>query len=114
MRLAEIIPLLALCATSYAIVPEDLKPCQVISPHSKSLYDLNKITVTLPDKDSIKETDPEVHSWYARGHDYGANFTINFCAPVVEDIKNVVGVDEKLWKNVSAFYKKDDKIYSIG
>ena len=47
----------------------------------------------------------------------GYNFTLNFCGGVVEDLKakgGVVGVDEELWRNVSAFYEQDGKVYSMG
>ncbi|KAK5000103.1 hypothetical protein LTR28_013173, partial [Elasticomyces elasticus] len=47
-------------------------------------------------------------------YDYGANFTLNFCGGVVEELKDVVGVDEGRWRNVSAFYEKGGKTYSIG
>ena len=50
----------------------------------------------------------------AKGYDYGVNFTMNFCAPVVEEIKDVKGVEEKMWRNVSGFYRREGKIYSIG
>jgi cation-dependent mannose-6-phosphate receptor len=49
-----------------------------------------------------------------RGYDYGANFTVNFCAPVVENLTDVVGIEESRWQNVSAFYEKEGKTYSIG
>jgi cation-dependent mannose-6-phosphate receptor len=42
------------------------------------------------------------------------NFTINFCAPVVEHLKDVVGLDKTQWANVTAFYKDKGKTYSIG
>jgi len=53
-------------------------------------------------------------SWHAKGHDYGANFTINFCAPVIEDLEDVVGIEKARWRNVSAYYRSDGKTYSIG
>jgi hypothetical protein len=53
-------------------------------------------------------------SWTASGYDYGTNFTINFCEPVVEPLLNVVGVDRKDWGNVSAYYRLDGDTYSIG
>lgn len=55
-----------------------------------------------------------MESWHAKGYDYGSNFTLNFCAPVVEDIGEVEGVDRELWKNVSAYYTAGGKTYSIG
>jgi cation-dependent mannose-6-phosphate receptor len=44
----------------------------------------------------------------ARGWDYGMNFTLNICGAVTEPIRDVVGVDEKLWQNVSAYYTTPD------
>lgn len=58
--------------------------------------------------------DDRDESWHAKGYDYGANFTINICAPVIENVTDVVGVDKSRWQNISAYYEKDDKIYSIG
>ena len=72
------------------------------------------MAVLAPEDGKKKDKDGREMSWRASGHDYGSNFTMNFCAPVVEGIKDVVGVEEKLWRNVSAFYEKDGKTYSIG
>jgi len=33
---------------------------------------------------------------------------------VVEELKDVKDLDEGLWRNVSAFYEKDDEVYAIG
>lgn len=52
--------------------------------------------------------------WHAKGWDYKANFTLNICDPVVKEVKDVVGVDKDLWRNVSAHYTMDGKTYSIG
>ena len=97
---------------------EDLKskpqPCTVTSAKTGSFFDLNDMAVHPLEDGKKKNKDDREASWRATGYDYGANFTMNFCAPVVENIKDVVGVDEKLWRNVSAFYKKDGKTYSIG
>ena len=80
------------------------QPCTIDSP-TGSFLDLNYISLSRPEK---KE------SWHAKGHDYGANFTINFCAPVIEDLEDVVGVEEARWQNISAYYRLDRKTYSIG
>jgi cation-dependent mannose-6-phosphate receptor len=54
-------------------------------------------------------------SWQANGYDFNANFTLNICAHVIEDIKDDVdGIDQKQWQNISAFYTKGGKTYSIG
>jgi cation-dependent mannose-6-phosphate receptor len=52
--------------------------------------------------------------YYARGHDYGRNFTLNICGAVVEPVTGVVGVEESMWANVSAYYTEGDDIYSLG
>ncbi|AEO58171.1 hypothetical protein MYCTH_2305350, partial [Thermothelomyces thermophilus ATCC 42464] len=52
--------------------------------------------------------------YVARGWDYGYNFTLNICEPVVKKVEDVVGVDKALWPNISAYYEADGKIYSLG
>ncbi|KAL8714238.1 MAG: hypothetical protein Q9220_001967 [cf. Caloplaca sp. 1 TL-2023] len=44
----------------------------------------------------------------------GTNFTLNFCAPVIETIESAVGINKGLLKNISAFYEWKGKTYSIG
>ncbi len=60
-------------------------------------------------KKNVRTTD-----YTAKGHDYGANFTINICGAVVKPVKDVVDVSDKLWANVSAYYTLKDKVYSLG
>lgn len=93
----------------------DESPCVAHSPTSGLYYDLNAISLSPPEIRNGKAS-PEARneSWPARGHDYPANFTLNICAPVLEDVKDVVGVPESRWKNVSAYYEQKGKIYSIG
>lgn len=101
----------------YAAASEKpLKSCTVISPTSERFFDLNPLR-RLPPSDSDKKSankDGDEGSWHARGYDYGANFTINFCGPVVEELDAVQDLDKGLWRNVSAFYEKGDKQYAIG
>ena len=52
--------------------------------------------------------------YHARGYDYGYNFTLNICAPVVAPPKEVVGLDDDLLRNVSAYYESKGKVYSLG
>ncbi|TDZ34800.1 putative mannose 6-phosphate receptor-like protein [Colletotrichum spinosum] len=52
--------------------------------------------------------------YHARGWDYGRNFTLNICAPVLETVEDVVGLSKGESKNVSAFYTYKNEIYSIG
>lgn len=90
------------------------KPCTIFSPTTGAYYDLNTITVLPPSEHKKARKDDLPHSWKAKGYDYGTNFTINFCAPVIEPLEDVVGVEESLWKNISAYYMFDGKTYSIG
>jgi hypothetical protein len=48
------------------------------------------------------------------GWDYKRNFTLNICAPVLKRPHDVKGVEERLWKNISAYYTDDDYTYSLG
>lgn len=107
--------LLVLFQHATAASDKPLKPCTVISPTSDRFFDLNPLR-RLPPSDSDKKTRKEGDegSWHARGYDYGANFTINFCGPVLEELDAVQDLDKGLWRNVSAFYEKDDKQYAIG
>ncbi|KAI9804860.1 MAG: hypothetical protein M1825_001229 [Sarcosagium campestre] len=90
------------------------KPCAVRSSSSGSFFDLSPISLSLPSLDGKSHKDQRNESWYAKGYDYPANFTVNVCAPVVEELQDVEGVEESLWQNVSAFYKMDGKTFSIG
>ncbi|KAE8351813.1 mannose-6-phosphate receptor binding domain-containing protein [Aspergillus coremiiformis] len=92
-----------------------LSPCIARSPTTGLYYDLNPISLSPPStKEEKLRGNVRDESWHAKGHDYKANFTLNVCAPVVEGIKDVVGVDRARWANVSAYYEKEGKIYSIG
>lgn len=115
--IALILPLL----TSAASTSDDkktkepaLKPCTIRSPASGAFFDLSSLSLH-PPKDIKDVKKGEVsESYRVKGQDYGANFTINFCAPVVEDLTDVEGVDKKLAQNVSAYYTIGKKSYSIG
>ncbi|KAG8534125.1 uncharacterized protein KY384_000969 [Bacidia gigantensis] len=93
---------------------KDLKPCTINNPNNNKFYDLNTITVPPIEKHHKKHKDDKIESWHARGWDYGTNFTINFCAPVIEDLKDVEGISGDAVKNISAFYKTKDRTFSIG
>jgi hypothetical protein len=40
--------------------------------------------------------------WIINGHDYGHNFTLNICEPLLSDYSDVVDVQDRT--NVSAYY----------
>jgi len=90
------------------------KPCTIRSPSSGAFFDINPLQIHPPNKESKSKKDDHVESWHAKGYDYGHNFTMNFCGPVVEELDYVEGVSSSLWKNVSAFYTVGSKTYSIG
>lgn len=89
-------------------------PCTIRSPTSGAFFDLNPVHVSPPEEGKKAAKDARHESWPARGYDYGANFTLNFCGPVVEELEDVVGVEKSMWQNISAFYNMDGKTYSIG
>lgn len=118
MQLIHLTPLLALLPlpipTLASSDSKPTKPCTIHSSSSGSYYDLTSLSV-LPLQDGKKaHKDDRSESWHARGYDYPANFTLNFCAPVIEGVRDVVGVERKLWRNVSAYYELGGKTYSIG
>jgi cation-dependent mannose-6-phosphate receptor len=100
-----------------AAAPEETKPiipCTAHSINTGSFYDLRPISLSLPDPDKKASKDARTESWRSKGYDYGTNFTMNICAPVLETVEDVVGIDKAQWQNVSAYYEKDGKKYSMG
>lgn len=81
--------------------------CSVTSPHTENFFDLRPLR-------RVPDMTPPHKDWTAKGQDYNTNFTINVCGPVLADKAHVEGVDEAARMNVSAFYEKGGKIYSIG
>lgn len=100
-----------------AAASDDVKkpsnPCTIAST-SGSFYDLGPLSILPPTYGKKPGKNDKTSSWHARGYDYKSNFTLNVCAPVIEDVEDVVGVDRGHWKNVSAFYEFEDKTYSLG
>lgn len=111
--LSVLLPIL-LSSTSVFANSEPPKPCTIFSPFTGAYYDLNTIAVQPLVDHKPAHKDDRTESWHARGYDYGTNFTVNFCRPVIEDISDVVDVDASLWKNISAYYKFGEKTFSIG
>ncbi|KAF7880971.1 uncharacterized protein EAF02_006862 [Botrytis sinoallii] len=93
--------------------PKPVDPC-TISSTTGSFFDLRPLSIQAPEEGKKPAKNAKTDSWHARGYDYKGNFTLNVCAPVVEEVKNFVGVDKNHWKNVSAFYEYDGKKYSVG
>jgi cation-dependent mannose-6-phosphate receptor len=114
MRMSHLSALAALlCAAAAASDKKSPKPCTAVSPTTDRFFDLNPLR-RQPPEEGKKKKEGDEGSWRARGHDYGANFTINFCGPVVEELDNVQDLDKALWRNVSAFYETGGKQYALG
>ena len=91
------------------------EPCTIRSPSTGGFFDLNSLNI--PDPSTTKSKHARPNSWNTTGHDYGYNFTMNFCGGVIEDLDalgGVEGVKKDLWRNVSAYYEQGRKVYSIG
>lgn len=108
---------LALHHGANAVTSDDktklVDPCTIAST-TGSFYDLRALSIQPLAKGKKPGKNDKTDSWYARGYDYKSNFTFNVCAPVVEDLEDVVGVDRGHWKNVSAFYELGGETYSLG
>ena len=93
-------------------------PCTIRSSTTHAFFDLNTLHIDSPAERESKSTksskNARDYSWNTTGWGLDYNFTMNFCGPVVEDLKNVVGVDEARWGNVSAFYRVGNDVISIG
>jgi cation-dependent mannose-6-phosphate receptor len=90
-----------------------VEPCTIAST-TGSFYDLRPLSILHPADGKKAGKNDKTDGWHARGYDYKSNFTLNICAPVVEDVEGVVGINRDHWKNVSAFYEFEDKTYSLG
>ena len=88
-------------------------PCTIRSPTSGAFFDLNPLHIAPPAESKAKH--PRATSWNTTGYDYGYNFTLNFCGPVIEALEKVEGVEKEEVRNVSAFYKDGEgKVWSLG
>lgn len=88
-------------------------PCTAVAT-TGSFYDLRPLTIKPSVSGKKSDKNEKVDSWHAKGYDYNANFTLNICAPVVEELEGVVGVDSNAIKNVSAYYSTGGEVYSLG
>ncbi|KAL8682319.1 MAG: hypothetical protein Q9186_001595 [Xanthomendoza sp. 1 TL-2023] len=114
MRLHPIFSVLALLSPSLAADSKPLLPCTIYQPTTNAYYDISPIGVQPLIDHKKAHKDDRTESWHARGYDIGTNFTLNFCAPVIETIEEAVGIKADLLKNISAFYEWKGKKYSIG
>jgi cation-dependent mannose-6-phosphate receptor len=103
-------------STSTAITATSIATPCVATSASGAFYDLRD-DIASAVKDGEKEKahkGPTEDYLYSKPHDWPYNFTMNVCAPVVKEVKDVVGVDKAMWKNISAYYEAEGKVYSLG
>lgn len=122
MRSISTSALLLLAATSACASVADDPPTSTTpvpactatsSSGSGAFFDLRPDTAVRAEKGKTAKSGI-FKDYHARGYDYGKNFTINICGGVVDSVKDVVGVKDNLWANVSAYYTYHDSVYSIG
>jgi hypothetical protein len=77
--------------------------CTVTNPSTGEFFDLRPLIRRESDKfrPNSRLSDNRT-DWEINGRDYGHNFTLNICEPVLSDYSDVVGVSDHT--NVSAFY----------
>ncbi|KAI1075402.1 mannose 6-phosphate receptor domain-containing protein [Whalleya microplaca] len=87
------------------------------SSTSGAFFDLRSDIAVKPNADGSKPPHsngaPTVN-YHARGYDYGSNFTLNVCGPVIGELDGVMGVEEGKWQNISAYYTSKGFTYSLG
>ncbi|KAL8404326.1 hypothetical protein RB594_009254 [Gaeumannomyces avenae] len=111
---ALLLVLAALAAADPDKTTTTAEPCTATS--TVGFHDLRKDTAVAPPEHGAKpKSGVPTADYFARGWDHPANFTLNICAPVVKPVKDVVGLeDSAAWKNVSAHYELEGKVYSLG
>ncbi|KAA8905728.1 mannose-6-phosphate receptor binding domain-containing protein [Sphaerosporella brunnea] len=99
--------LLSLLSASLAVSEPPEKPidpeCTVTSPFSENFFDLRKLR-------RDRTANPPQTDWFVKGQDYGANFSLNICGPVLADV-TAEGVPKGA---VAAYYEMNGTAYSIG
>jgi len=116
MRYSIFIPLLAAMASA-AEEPSTTTHAPACTATSSSgsgaFFDLRPDMAVHPDK-SKSHKGSVTKDYHAKGYDYGKNFTLNICGPVVDPVTDVIGLKKEQWANVSAYYMSYGNIYSIG
>ena len=102
------------CAAAAGTTTTALPECTALSSTgSGAFFDLRPDIAHPPVKGKQHKTGI-TKDYHSRGHDYGKNFTLNICGPVVDPVEDVVGVSKGVWANVSAYYTYHGDVYSIG
>ncbi|CAN8097103.1 unnamed protein product [Discula destructiva] len=89
-------------------------PCTAISTKGGSFFDLRPDIAIAPKKDGKSKRAPSA-DYEVKGYDYGYNFTLNICEPVINVPEDIVGIDGSQYKNVSAYYRTEKgDTFSLG
>lgn len=108
--------LAAVVSAQVAEVPSTTIPIPACTATSHTgmggFYDLRPDMAVVPNDNTKKYA--VTKDYFSKGYDYGKNFTLNICGPVVESVTNVIGVEPPLWQNVSAYYMVGGEVFSIG
>ncbi|CAH0018398.1 unnamed protein product [Clonostachys rhizophaga] len=118
MRLSQSVLLVSLATLAMAAKDTEPSPsvpapaCTATST-TGSYFDLRP-DIAWPEDSGKAHSKAQHKDYYARGWDYGKNFTLNICNSVVAPVTDVVGVSKSQWANVSAYYTSQGNIYSIG
>ncbi|KAH8674184.1 mannose-6-phosphate receptor binding domain-containing protein [Xylariales sp. PMI_506] len=83
---------------------------------SGAFYDLRPdMAIKLPaDGSKPANKAAPTDDYHARGWDYGSNFTLNICGPVVDPVHNAIGLTDSALTNISAYYVSKGDVYSLG
>jgi cation-dependent mannose-6-phosphate receptor len=122
MRLSSPTVFLALLSIAGSTIAADAdktttaEACTATNPKSGAFFDLRPDIAIKPPSDGSKaKGGVPIKDYKVNGYDYGSNFTLNICGPVVEDIANVRGnINQEQWKNISAYYQSKGDTYSLG
>lgn len=87
--------------------------CTAYSHNTGAFFDLRPAKASKPGEGKSRKRGP-TEDYHIRGYDYGRNFTLNICGPVVDPVEDVVGLGKDEWKNVGAYYTYKGEVYSIG
>ncbi|KAF3769518.1 mannose 6-phosphate receptor domain-containing protein [Cryphonectria parasitica EP155] len=103
---------------SLALAADDKTPtttaCTAISTKGGSFFDLRP-DIAVAKKDGKHQQRASTEDYTVKGYDYNYNFTLNICEAVLKTPESIVGVDESLYRNVSAYYTANNgRVYSIG
>ena len=89
-------------------------PCTATST-SGAFYELQQGRIAVAEVEGARPRKGAVtEDYHARGWDYGSNFTLNLCAPLVRPVRDLVGLNELLWQNIDAYYESRGSRYSLG